>query len=218
MLASVKRSGKTTGLIHAMHQPMAEFITNDRLFVQCDGEGPLVRGMPTIFKIRSKTLGLLPEFGKQRRARPYHILETLKESQREFPARRLEMFGKGSLETRLSTAQFCDLMDVSVIGESTLGAIVFPRISPDVDRVHIERLAPEIAGHKLFTESLLKASSPQRAATAFRRNDEASVVSDEDVKRKCDRITGQVPCYSCAVRPVAYAGPFLFEALQHRAA
>ena len=99
-----------------------------------------------------------------------------------------------------------------------MGAIVFPRISPDVEHVHIEQLSPEVAGHKLFTESLLKASSPQRTATAFRRNDEASVLSDEDVKRKCERITGQVPCYSCAVGPAAYAGPFLLEALQRRAA
>ena len=218
VLAGVKRSGKTSSLIHAMHDPTARFITNDRLFVQCDGERPLVRGMPTIFKIRSKTLDLLPEFGKRRRARPYHFLDTLKEAQREFPTRRLEMFGKRNLETRLSTAQFCDLMDVSAVGESTLGAIVFPRISPHVDRVHIEPMAPEVAGHKLFSESLLKASSPQRTATAFRRSDESSVLNDEDVRRQCERIACQVPCYSCAIGPAAYEGPFLLDALYRRAA
>jgi hypothetical protein len=99
-----------------------------------------------------------------------------------------------------------------------LGAIVFPRISPDVDHVHIEQLAPEVASHKLFTESLLKASSPQRTATAFRRSDEPSVLSDENVKRQCERIVGQVPCYSYAIGPAAYERPFLLDALQRRAA
>jgi hypothetical protein len=218
VLAGVKRSGKTSNLIHAMYQPTAQFITNDRLFVQCDGERPLVRGMPTIFKIRSPTLDLLPDFRKRRRARPYHFLDTLQESQHEFPARRLEMFGKRNLETRLSTAQFCDLMGVSAIGESTLGAIMFPKISPHVDRVHIEPLAPEVAGRKLFTESLLKASSPQRTAPAFRRSDESSVLDDEEVKSQCERIACQIPCYSCAIGPAAYEGPFLLDALQRRAA
>ena len=109
-------------------------------------------------------------------------------------------------------------MGASAVGESVLGAIVFPRISPDVDHVHIEQLSPEVAGHKLFAESLLKASSPQRTATAFRRSDELSVLNDEDVKRQCAHIVGQVPCYSYAIGPAAYERPFLLDALHRRAA
>ena len=218
VLAGVKCSGKTSALIHSLYQPTTRFITNDRLFVQCDEDRLLVRGMPTIFRIRPKTLDLLPAFGRRYRTHPYDYRETLKESEQKFPARRKRLFGKRDLATRLTVSQFCGLMDVSAIGEAPLGAIVFPHVTPDVKSVHIERCPPQVAANKLFNESLLAASSPQCTAGLFRKADEPSVLSDETIRRQCERIAFQVPSYTCEIGATAYQRPFLFDLLQCKAA
>ena len=218
VLAGVKCSGETSALIHSLHRSATRFITNDRLFMQCDEERPLVHGMPTIFRIRPKTLELLPFFGRRYRSQPYDFRETLKESEQRFSARRKRLFGKHDFPIRLAVAQFCGLMDVPATGEATLGAIVFPQITPDVKSVHIERLFPQVAADKLFNESLLTASSPQRPAAAFRRADESSVLSDEAVRRQCERIAFQVPCYACVIGAAGNQQPFLFDVLHRKAA
>ena len=218
VMAGVKRSGKTTALIHSLHQPATRFITNDRFFVQCDENRLVVRGMPTIFKIRPKTLDFLPDFRMRYRSYPYSFQETLRESEHSVPERRKDLFDAHGLTTRLTATQFCDLMDVSATGEATLGAVVFPHVTPDVKSVHIEPLAPRAAAHKLFNESLLAASSPQRTAEAFRRKDEPSVLSDEAVRRQCERIAYNAPCYCCAIGPAAYQRPFLFDVLERKSA
>jgi len=218
VLAGVKRAGKTSNLIHATHDPAAQFISNDRLFLQTDCDEPVVRGMPTIFKVRPKTLELLPDFGKRWRVRPYHFLETLGEAEYTFSERRKNLFEKPDVDARLSTAQFCELRNTSAICTAKLGAIVFPVISPHTQRENVEPLRPDVASRKLFNDSLLKASSPQQTARAFRRSDELSIISDDYVKSQCDLITSQVPCFRFTVGPDIYQRPYLLPALLRSAA
>ena len=218
VLAGVKCAGKTSNLIHATNDPAAQFISNDRLFLQTDCDEPVVRGMPTIFKVRPKTLELLPDFGKRWRVHPYHFLETLGEAEYAFSERRKNLFEKPEVEPRLSNAQFCELRNTSAVCTAKLGAIVFPVISSHIKREKVEALRPDVASHKLFTESLLKASSPQQTAKAFRRSDELSIISDDDVKSQCDLITSQVPCFRFTVGPDIYQRPHILPALLRTAA
>ncbi len=100
-LAGVKRSGKTSTLVHSLLQPSTRFITNDRLFVQYDHDRLLIRGMPTILKVRSKSLDLLPEFGMRFRSYPYRYRFTLEESECDVSEWRKTMFGKSDLVARM---------------------------------------------------------------------------------------------------------------------
>ena len=218
VLAGVKRSGKTSLLIHATQQRGVRFISNDRVFLDFNASSTLVRGMPTIFKIRPETLGLIPRFARRYRSSPYHFSESLAESDDVMTRRRTESFHDSEPSPRLNTAQFCELMNVPPAGESRLEAIIFPRISREVGGAVIERLQPRVAAVKLFDESLLKSASPQRTAEAFRRASEPSVVTDEVARDLCERIASQVPCYACAMGPAVYQQPFLFDELRRRAA
>jgi len=218
MLAGGKRSGKTSALIHSLSQPATQFITNDRLFVKHEYDRLLVRGMPTILKVRTESLEMLPAFGRRFRGYPYRYQFGLNESKRRVSVWRKRMFGTTDVVARVSNAQFCDLMNVSAIGQANLASVVFPRVTADVNRVLIERLPPEVAASRLFNECLLAASSPQRTAEAFLREDDRSVLSDQAVQRQCERIAYQVPCYDCALGPASYQLPSLFDGLLRRAA
>lgn len=217
VLAGVKRSGKTSLLMHATQQRVARFISNDRVFLNCHDGSTFVRAMPTIFKIRPESLSLIPRFARRYRSLPYHFSDSLAESADLMNARRRELFQISAPRPRLNTTQFCDLMNVPATGVSPLGAIVFPRITHTSDTV-IERLPPHVAARRLFEESMLKPSDQQRTAAAFRRPGEASVVTDAVTRDMCERIASQVPCYACAMGPTVYQRPFFFEELQRNVA
>ena len=218
ILAGVKRAGKTSNLLHALHDPASNFISNDRIFVQTDSVAPIVRGMPTILKIRPKTFNFLPDFDKQTRIRPYHFLETLEEAEGSFSDRRKYLFGKSDLRTRLNSTQLCELMNTTAVCEAKLGAIVFPVISDEPPRGYLQLLEPRVASEQLFNESLLKASSPQTTAEAFRGRHEVSIVSDDDVKAQCDIITDSVPSFQFTIGPKVYQYPHLLHTLLRSAA
>lgn len=210
LFSGKRRSGKTTLALHALNDPQARFVCNDRGFVSMSAGSARIRGMPTILKIRPDSLQRLPSLRRSYQARPYHYGATIDESHCLFQQRGAPTSNEPLLEPRLSTSQLCFLLGRQAVEAVNLAAIMFPRIEPGVDSLRLQRISPDVATANLFREGLIKPTSPLRGPGAFCRND-AETVDDGELWDLCRRITANVPCYVCSLGPDAFRRPFCVE-------
>ncbi len=188
-----KRAGKTTFLLRMLREAQAEFISNDRLFL--DTARREVRGMPTVIRLRSATLNSMPWLMKPFRSRPYSWRETVGEY-RPHTGRRDRRIAKAETNgVSLTPAQFCKLTDARLIRQATLGAIIFPEPLGN-GKMRFQALSTRQSLARLHA-SVLRGSSPQAHAEAFRTESLAPPACEEKVLQQCADMVASMPCFSC---------------------
>lgn len=138
LLAGPKKAGKTSLLCHALLSGGAALLGNDRAFVQVDGAGPVVRGVPTVVSIRSGTRMFFPQLQRHRRPRG-DSLDSDTDSGTGTDS------GAGPADLRLIPAEFTGWVGCAHVREAPLHAIVMPERHAALDGWALERLSGEEA-------------------------------------------------------------------------
>ncbi len=200
IIAGPKGAGKTTLLVHALHQAGVDYVSNDRVVVSNETEGPMARGMPTIVRLSTGTVEMFPHLLPRLRARSYHHRLTLSEiaqkhvgSATPLPRERLS----------LSPAQFCELLQVHPAAEGELRALVFPIVTGNRGTVDLTRVSPPAAAVRL-AESLLHARAPHRVSDVFDVAAGGSCADGVGLEKLSLRLASHVRCFECRLGQEAY--------------
>jgi len=147
VLAGPKGAGKTTLLLYLLRDAGAALIANDRVLVKLDEGRPLLRGMPTVVKIRRGTLALFPALATALADGAYDHTRSVRESDRA-PDGALS----GSDETaRLTLAQLSKATGSTTQAQAELSRLVFLRVSDTSRGIRLERLDLETTIRRLRT-------------------------------------------------------------------
>jgi hypothetical protein len=73
VVAGPRRSGKTTFLLAALHHLGARLVANDCVSIRPGPGGPVVRGVPTVVRVRPGSCDLLPEVAAQLAGSPSFV-------------------------------------------------------------------------------------------------------------------------------------------------
>ena len=186
-LLGAKQAGKTTSLIHLLQEDHRRFLANDRFFVQETAAGLEVRGMPTIVKVRSGTLGLFEGLAGQATATPWHRERTLNEvrTQPGRPSATAEAVS-------FSQAQFLEIMQRSASRDAPLSWVLFPERDDRATGVEFRPIATAEAA-SLLAKNLLSPGTVLKTSAVF---DSAASreIPPADILRMCRLIAAQVPC------------------------
>lgn len=182
LLVGEKYSGKTTLLAHALASGEAALLANDRVVIA----GDRAFGVPTMVSIREHTRQVFPRLAAGLPDRPYlHSLAELAGAP-PHPPRAGERFV-------LAPGQFASQLGSTSAASARLGAIVFPRVTPECEGWSIERVSPAEGAARLDACGYGPRTG-RRDATWFRRlvsDDAAGPASGPDRSR-----TGSIagPC------------------------
>lgn len=194
LIVGPKRAGKTSLLIHCLHDPGSRFIANDRAVVSGDGLRQWrLGGMPTVVSIRPGTVELLqrPAFSAACR---WSARMTLGEAL--VPAGGAPPTPGQPLS--ISPRQLCHLVEVGCVESSPLRAIVFPRIDTGREGVRIARLSADGARGRLRPHLLRPAGTVFRAASGV--TDAAT--PSEDVLAALE---ASIPAFECLLGREAFS-------------
>lgn len=204
VISGPKGSGKTALLIHTLQAKGTRYITNDRVFVILSGIYPVIRGMPTIVGIPSKTLEMFPQLHESFLLSPYDRNQTIIEAKNSARQGTSAAANRGSdWSPSVSAAQLCDLLGVVPVGQAKLSAFVFPRVSRDVRTIQLKPLPPEAAALRL-AEGLFRTSSPPKTAAAFIGPGDRPLPDEATLPGRCRALVSQVRCFDCQLGPRAY--------------
>ncbi len=195
MLTGPRRAGKTTTLLRSLVQHRADFIANDRLFLDLRSDAIVARGMPTILKIRASTLSLLPHLHDSFRQMPCFRSETLAEAGQRFLDPDHPRNNLLSLSASLSTAQLLAITGTRAVQDCPLSAIVFPAVAEPGQAARLKMIGAAAAAERLMSSCLLRPSVPLQTAAAFRRASDVAVLPDEQLRQLCTQVTERIPCF-----------------------
>jgi hypothetical protein len=198
LVAGPKEAGKTTLLIHALHAPAVEYVSNDRILVPA-GAAMSALGVPTIVKLRSGTLGLFPRLAQRLAASGFYQRLTIEEA----GLRTTLATGRQSDAPRLSPAQLCRLLDVRARAECEIAAVVFPRVTGDPGVFALRRLSAEEVAARL--EDAFFGVRPARWTSDVFTLEDGPPPPDRDVLNARGRaLAGCVPGFECRLGLSAY--------------
>lgn len=129
-----KTAGKTTSLIHWLRSQETQFLANDRFFLFRRRGAWVVRGMPTIVKLRPDTLQLFGDLRRRATEYPFDWKSTLVEVH--------AAAGQGTSGPAAGTftqRQFLRIVDRSAVPEAPLRMLLFPERD---DSLHAVEFAP----------------------------------------------------------------------------
>jgi hypothetical protein len=201
LFAGGKGSGKSTLLLHALDDPDARFVSNDRVHAT----GTSARGMPTIVTLREGSLA--PALRDELASGAWHHASTVAEAR----AHRAAGTTAPGVETRwppgLSARQLCALIGREALAGGPIERIVFPSVARGDDapgRFELRPLAEAEAAARLGDDGLIAGG---RLAPFFA----------DDVRIDRDAVASlaaRVPCFACRLGPRAYEPPSVWDALR----
>jgi hypothetical protein len=153
-----KTAGKTTSLIHWLQSEETRFLANDRFFLFRRRGGWVIRGMPTIVKLRPDTLQLFDDLPRRATEYPFDWNRTLAEvhaaAAQGSPSRRAATF---------TQTQFLRIMDRSAVAEAPLRMLLFPERDDSLDVAVYQPLSPRDAVARLEANLLSPGTLPATA-------------------------------------------------------
>jgi len=208
IIAGQKRSGKTTMLLGLLRRAHVQYLSNDRLMVDPAADPPLVRGVPTIVKVRAESLRLLPSLTEPALGHPRRHYLTMQECASgstliEPPTRQ---------PPSMSPAQFCRWLGVQPLAAAPLGALVFPRVDPTVERFVLRELGASEAADRIHA-SLFSAGPRGPVSEAFGRGWDGDFPSRDDTLEACRRLAERGAACECRIGPLAYRAPNVWDAI-----
>jgi hypothetical protein len=193
-----KRSGKTSLLLHALRCG-ASFVSNDRLFVDCEATAT-AEAMPTIVMLREGTLAFFDDLAGVLRDSRFDRARTLAECE----AAAVPDPEERSVQRRgISPAQLCHSTGAAMRASTPVGVLLFPRIDPAADGLVLEPMSDE-AARETLGRSLLKPSHPTRCSPLFSPGRVGGETPAEVESRRCDALLARVPAYDCRMGPDAF--------------
>jgi hypothetical protein len=200
IIAGPKQSGKTTLLLHVLRQKGINFTANDRVIVNFDNGKTVLRGLPTIVKLRQKTLEMFSGLERHLLAKKYDYRLTLKEIKSGvFKSMQPDSHGDFSI----SPVQLCQLLGVGQLSKANLRVVVFPHITGVRGKIRLEELPAELAAKRL-KGSLFRAGSRRLTSSAFTLRKGNTNQDKNAVKELCLRLTSYVRCVDCYLGLDAY--------------
>lgn len=201
VIAGPKRSGKTTLLMHVLRAARIGFASNDRVAVFANAPSPSLRGLPTIITIRHQTATRFPELSAWLPDASAHYRRRLSEPRPQLASARRS----GHQPVSMSPAQFCSAMQVSLVAEATLKALLFPRVTGRPGSLVLTPLDRGAAAERLRA-GLFRAQSPVTVAPglAILPENQASPSTRELL---CSRLLDAVQAFDCELGREAYARP-----------
>ena len=188
LLAGAKGCGKTTMLIHALTSGSADFVANDRVFVDGRGHATDAVGLPTVVSIRHETLRVFPRLWKNGACQP--VSASLGELARSGVA------GGGAEAVasglRLSPVQFARRLGAGVVRGGPIAAVVFPGIAPAAETWSFERMSPH-EGAASLRACLYGTGTAPRVPTVFARA-AVGAADPADQAGIVERVAARVPC------------------------
>ena len=179
-LAGVRRSGKTSLLLH-MLTTGGRYIANDRVLVTGDDE---VVGVPTVVNLRSETLAMFPRVAAGLPPSTRLARSTLAELDAG-----LVPEDRGD-DLHLSPVQLLRQLDVGAIRSAPLAAVVLPEVALDVDGVECSVADPD----RILTARY----GTTAGATVF------GSASAADADAELLALASRVPVLRCRLGPRAY--------------
>jgi hypothetical protein len=199
LIVGPKGAGKTTLSLYLLRSGGCRALANDRVFASVAETSISIRGVPTAVKIRSATAAAFPELrrGLERVERPYlHSLAELAQV-----AAREERVDE-SVELALSPPQLLRRLGVAALASAPLGAIVFPRVEPDLEGWAIEPLSAGDMSAGLAA-NLYGNPSGRREPTLFEEIDGGA--ASVPLHGLIDHLSRAVPGYRVLLGRKAYA-------------
>jgi hypothetical protein len=203
-----RTAGKTTLLVYLLSHG-ARFVGNDRVLVRNAEDRVTARGMPTLVAIRSGTLELFPALRDRLLASHYFSSRTLDESRRmaghPAPSPVDDKIG-------VSPAQLLSLLDAEPQAGCDVGAILFPRVTAEVEAFELELLdAPDAS--RRFGSALLGVHPWKKGADVFSIPGDPEPLDAARLAALCDTLAGKVRCYECRLGRAAYRDDGLAKAV-----
>jgi len=199
ILVGPKRAGKTSLLAHALTHPDVRFLANDRAVVADGGDTPVVRGMPTIVRVRADMARFFPGPFRACSRDPDQACWSRAEARARQPR---EMPGEAPVV--LSPAQFVTLFGVEQATVAPLRVVVFPRVSAEAAGLDVRALAPDEAAARLHASLFPVPAGPSLAA-AVASGPPARAAAPEEIARRCRQLVERVRAVECRLGPDAYA-------------
>lgn len=206
LFAGPRRAGKTTLLSACLGLvPDLQLLANDRVMVSSQGHGWRCRGMATAVSVRREGEHLLPELHRRLLA---HALGP-EAGPGEPKAREFQQDDR----LILSPGQFCGGLGVSMAPESSLAAIMLPRIEPAARRLRWQRMRPENAA-AVMSRALFGAAHPHSRSELFDIPESGPFPLEAERRVLVERLTGSVPCFELVAGRDAYQPEILGELLE----
>lgn len=204
VIAGGKRAGKTSMLLNALSQPGVAYLSNDRVLLERTSTGVLVRGMPTIVKVRPGSFDHLPKLPPMGWQRP---CVSIRECERGGPLADDASHRAGSM----SPAQLVAWLGVAAVDAAPLAAVVLPRVDDAIDGFDVRVVDAAEAATRLEA-CVLGADTPAGPPEAFgsgSRVGEPAV----DVAAACAAIAADFACLDCRIGPRAFETPNVWRAI-----
>ena len=200
VLIGPKKSGKTTLLLSSLLARDATFMGNDRVMLQPVNGMTLVRAMPTIIRIRARSLHMFPKLAQRQLRWRYDREYTCAEAE----AIRLNQRRDGTAQ--LSGAQLCRLTDAETTGPSPLASLVFPRLVTDVSQSELIPIGADEAASALF-QSIVLGGRPHRLSEFFCDGERGFPTNVESLRHLCRQCVEGVRCWRYLVKPAVCLSP-----------
>jgi hypothetical protein len=168
--------------------------------VDFDNGKTVLRGLPTIVKLRQRTLEMFSGLECRLLAKKYDYRFTLKEIKSGL-LRSMQPDSNGNFS--ISPIQLCQLLGVRQIGEANLDVVVFPHITGVRGKIRLEELPAELAAKRL-KESLFRTGSRRLTSSAFTLGKKNTNRDKNNVKELCLRLASYVRCVDCYLGLDAY--------------
>ena len=194
VIAGPKRAGKTTLLLHALHNEHASYVSNDRVAIQAEPSGPMVHGIPTIVSIRPDSTGWFTGLDRKLRSVRFYAPPPVAE-------RAVLHEPVLTRACSLSPWQLCDIVGAESRAAARVAGVLFPQVDPSTPDVTFEELGREAARRALH-EALFR-SCPANGIFRIRGDDFQTDVESAAIAH-VTRVTAAVPSFACRLGTAAY--------------
>jgi hypothetical protein len=198
-----KRAGKTTLLLHALRDPGARWVANDRVSVR-DGTA---RGMPTVVMLREGSLAHVPGLREALATGAWHHASTVAEARAHTAAGTQAPGAARRWPPGVGAAHLGAIAGWTAVAGGPVDRIVFPRIDLAEKRFTLRRLDPDDACARLLADGLLAG----KRTDGFLPGARVGAAAPETIARPMVR---RAACFACAMGPDAYLPPSVWDALR----
>lgn len=199
IIAGRKRAGKTTLLLHNLHDSETQYVSNDRILISLTNTKVKIRGMPSIVSIEPSSLANFPQLQQDFFLSGFKSNLTENEAKINPVKPTVKKQGKYSL----TPGQLCSLLKTTAVSEVEAKAIIFPHITQSTGTIKLSKLSLEESVKKINT-ALLSQGCEKYQSDAFIPDSNTTKIDLETLKNPCQDLVSLIPCYQCELGTLAY--------------
>jgi hypothetical protein len=202
IVAGPKRAGKSTLLLFALTATPAALLSNDRLLLERNDSGFLVRGLPTITTLRPNTLDFFPDIQRLLLESGFHTGVTISEAKRLSRKGGVRVAPAPDGRFGITNPQLCELTSSPAVEQVPARAVLFPRQRSETEVLELVEASKEKAVAQL-RRSLFGPQDERPVDALFRLDSRPNGICRDSAKA-CRTLADAVPCYFCDVGPSSY--------------